>query len=54
MRIPKIIVLPKNEAEDLDELKKVVKELTQAVENLHRVIYGDLAEIQERLVALEP
>lgn len=54
MKISKTIILPKREAKDLEELKAIVKELTQAVEEIHRVVYGDLVETHERLVVLEP
>ena len=54
MKISKTIILPQREAEDLEELKEIVRQLVQAVEELHRTIYGDLMETEERLTALEP
>jgi len=55
MKIPKDIILPQpQEIVDLESTIKATKLLATTLDEFYRLLYGDIAQIEERLKALEP
>ncbi|MCK4321990.1 hypothetical protein KAX08_05700 [candidate division WOR-3 bacterium] len=55
MKTPKSLMLPKfTDIRSLKQAEEIIRELTKAVENFNRYVYGDLANHEERITTLEP
>ena len=55
MKIPKNIILPQTQnIKDLESTIEAMKLLITTLNEFYRLLYGDIAQIEERLKALEP